>query len=50
MIQDFSRDGNSADISALIAAVLQPSAQERRADYDDFYGGELSVPIIYEPL
>jgi hypothetical protein len=49
VIQDFNRDGNQTDVSALVAAMLEPVAP-RRADYDDFYGGELSVPIIYEPF
>jgi hypothetical protein len=50
VIQDFSRDVIQADVTGLISDWREYAAMRRVEDYENLFGDELSVPIIYEPV
>lgn len=50
MIQATSRDGNQVDVIGPSADWREYAAIPRVEDYDNIFGDELSVPIIYEPV
>lgn len=50
MIPDVRSEQTQSDVSGLIADWREYAAIRRVEDYENLFGDELSVPIIYEPV
>jgi hypothetical protein len=50
VIPDVRSEPIQADVSSPIAYWREYAAMRRLEDYENLFGDELSVPIIYEPV